>query len=257
MVDRFLNPLEKFDLDRLTGRYTKKWLAVWYWILITAVAFRLFINFRVTHVFELAWLACLIGVWGSFLMIPWVVYQLVSKRVEDGTFHIEQTLPHKKTSLFMGKLKVAVIYILYWTGPLLLLAFILDPGLVLARYLTSLGWLYYIDNIFISFAIVIMTFLFYILFWLLLLIHLLFFALSKPPILVLAGRLLFLIFVSVFVLAWLDPIFDLGPGTNNYTNFEPLVYTRGYFTYNIATLGALLGLTITAFILTARRFQLK
>jgi len=129
MFDRFLTPLEKRNLNALCGAGTRAWLRTIRIIIVVLIGLRLFVQIPEYYWYRVGWFSVVLAGWLSFLLVPLVIYILVSKPVSDRTFEIERTLPYSPQWFIWSKYKALLIYILLWTGPLFAIGYICDPKL--------------------------------------------------------------------------------------------------------------------------------
>jgi len=129
MQNKYLTPLEKRNLGSLFGRGVR----IWHWIarilVVLLIGIRIFVLIPEYYYYRIGWTATVVGGWLSFLLVPWVIYNLVSKPVSDRTIETERTLASSLPRFIWSKFKVLIIYILLWTGPLFAIGYICDPKL--------------------------------------------------------------------------------------------------------------------------------
>ncbi len=132
-MKKFLTPLESYDYRTLIGRGTRRWREFCFWAMVLAFWLRLFVPLPDVFWNRVGYWCVLLGAYIAFISTPYIVFNLVSRRVQDGTIHFEIVLPFHKGSLFQSKLKTITYVVLIWTGPLFLIGWISDPAFSFTR----------------------------------------------------------------------------------------------------------------------------
>jgi hypothetical protein len=132
MLDRYLTPLEKFDFAQ-SSKGLERWVEIWYWIFVVAIAVRMFISLDDIWWFRIGQWSVTLGGWIAFFLPPGIVYKIISRRVSDGTLQAELLMPIPTGQFLWGKLKVVLMVVVGWTGPFFLMGLLSDPNLSFGR----------------------------------------------------------------------------------------------------------------------------
>ena len=221
MIVKNLTALEKYDLESITPGFIRFWILTW--IAAAVVIFICtFAHFESPEWMKAGYTLALIGIYIAFLVPPFLIFKIISKRVKEGTFAIEISLPQSSLRLILSKIKVVALYLIQIAAPFFILALLCDRSFTVIRIFHPAYYNIHTASFPISLLAFLISVLLLVNLWMLVVYFQIRLAIHGADLLVLAGRNIFTILMIIMVLSLIEYYFD-GPAL--ITNILPFATT--------------------------------
>jgi hypothetical protein len=249
MLDRRLSPLERFDFGKLHRPGVRLWLWAWYWALMVAIALRLFVNLPDIFWNRAGQWSVTLGVWLAFIVPVNATYQIIARRVKDGTLLLERLIPISVPGYLWSKLKVVGLAASIWAGPCFLMGLLSDPTLAFARGWLARALLLPDYDSATGYLLPFLAALQFVVFWLMMTLFLVRLAIEGRILIELAGSYIFWGLAILLGLSWLQSTL-LRPGQGG-------LPSGGFLDFLLIVVALVIGLSFLLLMATFRRLGWK